>query len=83
MGRIPVARPEEIRDGRIGAVGDKIADPVATVQEASALPIDVPERALAGDDTFEAGCIGARFGHRRVSHVTRVVRANMPRSLAS
>ena len=38
---LPVAGPQQVRDGVVGAALDEVADPVAAVQEATALAVDV------------------------------------------
>ena len=43
MARVPVARPEQVRDRGIGPVIHEIADPVAAIEEPATLAIDVPE----------------------------------------
>ena len=53
--RIPVAGPEQVRDDRVRAVLDEIADPVAAVEQSPALAVDLAERGLAGEDALEAG----------------------------
>jgi hypothetical protein len=77
MLRIPVAGPEQVRDGGIRAVRDEIPDAIAPVQQPSALAIDVGEAGLTGDDAFEAGGVGPgrlgclsrrRVGGRGVGH---------------
>ena len=55
---IPVAGPEQVRDRRVRAVLDEVADPVAAVDQAAALAVDLAERRLAGDDALEAGRVG-------------------------
>ena len=60
MGRVPVAGPQQVRDRRVGAVGDEVADPIAAVEQPAALAVDVAQARLAGDDAFEAGGVRAR-----------------------
>ena len=54
VARIPLAGPQQVRDRRVGAVLDEVADPVAAIQQPAALAVDVGEAGLAGDDALEA-----------------------------
>ncbi|GIW19786.1 MAG: hypothetical protein KatS3mg065_0082 [Chloroflexota bacterium] len=55
---VPLAGPEEVGDGPVRASLDEVADPVAAVEEATILPVDVAEGGLGGDDALEAGRVG-------------------------
>ena len=61
--RHPLARPEQLRDRRVGPALDQLADGVPAVEEAAGLAVDVRERGLAGDDALEAW--GDRVGCRQ------------------
>ena len=50
----------------------QVTDPVAAVEEPTALPVDEAEARLTGDDPFEAGGEGA-LGGRCVCHAPMVV----------
>ena len=79
--RIPVAGPEQVRDRAVGAVLDEVADPVAAIQESTALAVDHAQRGLARDHAVEAGRVGPRVfrGSRRgVCHAAMV--AEHPRT---
>ena len=55
MGGIPVAGPQQVGDRRVPPVLDEVTDPIATIEEPTALAIDEAEAGLAGDDAFETG----------------------------
>ena len=59
---IPVAGPEEVCHGRIGAMLDEIADPVAAIRQPPLGTVDLRERGLAGQDALEPGRVGAVVG---------------------
>ena len=77
MRRVPLPGPQEVGDRREGPVGDQVPDPVAAIEESSALAVDEAQARLAGDDALETRGVGAagRGGiGRRVGHASMVVR---------
>ena len=71
MGWIPLAGPQQVRDGAVGTALDDVADAIAAVQETTALAVDHAQGRLAGDDPGEprgirSGVLGGdgwRVGH--------------------
>ena len=61
---IPVAGPQQVRDDRVRAVLDEVADPVAAIREAAVRAVDLAEGRLAGDDALETGGVGAVVARR-------------------
>ena len=62
VGRVPLAGPQQVRDRRIRAALDEVADPVAAIHQPAALAIDLAEGRLAGDDALEARRVGPVVG---------------------
>ena len=77
---VPVAGPQQVRDGRVGPVGDEVADPVAAVQQPAALAIDEAQAGLARHDAGKAR--GVRpFDGRCVGHAAMVALPPFGRSV--
>ena len=68
---LPVAGPEELRDLRVRAALDELADRIPAVLEAPGLAVDHRQRRLAGEHPLQAGREGARRGFHLRGRVYR------------